>query len=411
MVKVALDRGVNELLVVAVNEGGEEKSPPLNLTYVPPPVRIQVIGLESAAEPGRVIAPTVADNNQISLARVRPDGKARLHGRVTWPDRASLAGLEDAKVRVEVNGSREFLAPLRPSPGNELESQFRADLVLDRLRNRVVIRLPGVAGEAGDTRELEIACLRPIPEQKLHLLIIGVGQEDEETLRRRALDAILVHKAKDARSSLASDAFEEIFVYGPLCGDVAWTAVSGLLGKMAQTVRKSSDVSNSVLAIYYQGVAEDRDGDTYFQLRTGKGRGGGESFTLKEIIAHFRNTPAPQLVFSDVSRAEDPGSGPVDPAALGDDERRLVLLRYSWWPGRGEPARPEHPPEEARLINSLPKALAEASTLGKLKDELLVRHGKLTETFPNSTFEHNFGRLAPGLLDLRIGKKRDGMKP
>jgi len=242
-------------------------------------------------------------------------------------------------------------------------------------------------------------------------MIIGVGREGEEALRRRALDAILAHKATDDGSVLTSDAFEEIFVYGPLCGDVTWTAVSGLLGKMAQDVRRSSDVSNAVLAVYYQGVAEDREDDIYFRLRTGRARGRGESFALKEIIAHFRNTAAPQLVFSDVARADVAGpASPAIPAAL-DDEGRVVLLRYSWWPGRDEKAGLANPPEEARLINSLPGALADASTLGNLRDELLTRHGKLAEVFPNSTFEHNFSRLAPGLLDLRIGRKRGGESP
>jgi WD40 repeat protein len=390
---VNLLQGVNRLRAEAVNEGGERFSE-VNITYVPPPVWLVVERIESFGSRMKAIKP-VADLNapgRFAATELLPSGRVVIHGSVGM-DEPVMGRPGDAKLVIWVDGFPQVVATLVPRPGSSHEAEFRAELLLPRESNEVELRLQeGLARELGDRTAIAVRCEVPAPDQKLHLLVIGVGvkQVDESKLRDRALEALRGKLLPGSLTKFETPAFPQGEVYAVLCGEVYATKVEGQLGNIQENVVLGKRPSNDVIVIYYQGTetVDERD-RVCLRLCTQYP----DRIAVEDIIACFARTRGATLLLLDVDRAPGEPPGPLaasPPWPEGDP--RFGLLRFIW---RGQGASPRgSPPDDARLITALQDAMPEAMTLGDVATRLAVRAGDLTTRYPNLGFD----QFLPGKL-------------
>src|SRR5262249_38955596 len=95
---------------------------------------------------------------------------------------------------------------------------------------------------------------RPTKEKRyLHLLIVGIGEQEAGKLRDRVLGALGAKAVSRDHFSLPN--FEDGQLYGPLVATVDPDAMYYQLSRMKQTIERyaSEGPSNQVVVVYYQG--------------------------------------------------------------------------------------------------------------------------------------------------------------
>ena len=157
---------------------------------------------------------------------------------------------------------------------HELEQEFQAGLLLDREENRIEIEAPpGLARDAGDRPELRIGCRSPDPMQRLHLLLVGVGQSSEKALRERALTALQGELVPGERRKIRTPAFAQGRLYRPLIGDVRKTEFLGQVDNIQFQdefdPRLNPDRPREVVLIYYEGAEWMSEGKLSLRLKPG----------------------------------------------------------------------------------------------------------------------------------------------
>ena len=347
-VNVPLEPGPNRLEVLAVNAGGEA-SVPLVVSYVRPSVHVVIDRLEPMDGSEGPIMPVVRQDNRLEFERPAPTGRVWLHGRVIWPDEEAKKAKAKEKISLQVwiNGALHGNAALNESrPDYELEQEFQAGLLLDRVVNRIEIKLRGFARDAGDRPELLIGCRSPDPRQRLHLLLVGVGLSSEEALRERALTALQGELVPGERRKFRTPAFAEGLLYPPLIGDVRKTEFLGQVYMIKGAVDPILiDAPREVVLIYCEGAEWVGEGKLSLRLRPGHEPTGDVS--IGELAKHFAGSRGPdpppgrELVHKPPGT---PGAGqprgrrrdPHGPASPGLDEpgRRPAC------PAAGEPPAP-----------------------------------------------------------------------
>jgi len=392
---VALKNGDNILQVTAVNEGGEAVAT-VTVGYIPPPVRVVVDKIEAKARGGATIVPVVRQDNRIVFAAPAPDGHAWIYGRVIWPDGEQSRSKETSRAQVWVNHFPQSRTELKPRVGHANEKEFRARLMLSRKENHVEIKLSDLPREAGDRPEFTLGCLRPERRQRLHLIIVGIGWQDEFALRDRALRALHGNLVGKSGVEFETPAFPEGRVYGPLCQDVTKTELVYQFDRIRKTIDPLRDAPNApeeVVLFYYQGGEWIEDGKSYLRLRTGRGRNHRDVIAVDDLAGFFEGTRGAQIFLLDVSRAASGGDRPPS-----DEDTNVGLLRYTWLNRDDVPGRDV--PEDARLIVSLEKAIPMGSTFKDVTAEITRRFVLLGQKYPNLNYDR---RLPSALADLIVG--------
>src|SRR5262249_30016431 len=140
-------------------------------------------------------------------------------------------------------------------------SNFTADVILNRATdNRIRIEVPGLKQKA-DNRNLCLVeeCGKPCEAQRLHLLVVGVGEEDEQRLKDRALLAIHAERDPGNPGRLVSPAFREI--EDPLVLNGHWVrsqqvryALEEIKLRLQRIDRsKKTEPRSEVFIFYFQG--------------------------------------------------------------------------------------------------------------------------------------------------------------
>jgi WD40 repeat protein len=406
--EVILEPQVNRLLLVAVNAGGE-RAVERTLSYLPPPVLVEIDQIKPKNREAPAVVPTVVGDNRLDFAQPLTSGRVTMYGRVIWTDEGSPRQKKPERVQVWVNGLPQLHVALQTRPGNPREGTFEASIQLRLTENQVEIKVPKLAREAGDQTAFRLLCTHPENHQRLHLLIVGVGvpKEDASALRDSALKALQGTLIAGSTDRFKTPAYGEGIIYGPL---VAGNVTEGkLMYQVAYRIRRAitpletaTDVPNEVVMIYFQGGELVEQGKSYLRLGKGRGPRGGGDIPLEKLAAQFTGTRGAHLWLLDVTRSEAASFVPVLQAARwpGDDDVPIGLLRFAWVNPIDKLAG--EPPVEAPLLNALRVAVPLATTVGEVTSQVSEQARGLNQLYPNLTFD---SRIPEPLADLRIGNR------
>jgi WD40 repeat protein len=395
---VKLAPGVNRVRVVAINEGGEQEAAAVvNFPHMPVRMVIDEIRPEGGGEP---IKPKVLPEGRIVFTEV-PKGQVLIRGRVLWSKNDDEQLKKVGMVRVYVNGFQQLPAALRSPTGDGRERQFTARVVLNRSQgNEIEVELPDLKQDHGNRHQRQFAldCAKPVPGQRLHLLVVGIGEENSKSLVEEALTA--VNAKADRDGVLRSPAFSQVRVYGPLTRFVKPEDVYTQMCLIKKTIEllASKDSPNDVVMVYYKGDEKVEPQGNYFATSVTKfdkdlKRSG---ITFKGLQDCFGETLGAKLLMLDVARATDGMRSKDEVVQVKDTTSYFSVLRYQW--GKDSSARGE---------GSLMKDWRTA--LGSTKVEVL----KSAATQIASLFEQRsgsdqaaFDRHVPtGLAELLVSKK------
>src|SRR5262249_38749090 len=143
--------------------------------------------------------------------------------------------------------------------------EFQAGVRLNRERNRIQVQLPPeLKLKANEPPAVEVACARPEKGQRLHLMVIGPGQRDQQALADAVLKAFLAEKGAGGR--FRPPAFEDGTLYGPLPADVRRETVRTKLAYLQRTLRHPRDPRgplNDVVVVFFSGEEAVLDNKLY----------------------------------------------------------------------------------------------------------------------------------------------------
>jgi hypothetical protein len=395
--------GLNRLIVRAANEGGEQESAPVVINYLPPPVRL-VLDQLVPVDKGDAIPAEVLPSGK--LARKADHARLWLHGRVIW-DRSSderLKGLE--WVRLRVNGLQQVpQVRLLAAAAKSNERKFRIEMMLDRAQdNRLDVDLPGLEQEDGSRRTYLVDCARPIQEKRfLHVLIVGIGEKNSSGLKARVLKAMQAKSV--SRQQFQVSGFDQGRVYGPLLGNIEPDRIyyQLLLIKESISVLARTGPTSHVVLVYYQGSEVVNPRGHFFRTSTAQvdpelGRYRIPCSAIEEKLAQSLGA---KILLLDVQR--DGAAKEKARAETGDMVARwpassyVAVLRYAQIGQRGFL-------DEARLIKAWEEALARASKLKEVEDQVNAQSRKLNELLlkQNKTLRYDWF-IPRGLWDLVVG--------
>jgi hypothetical protein len=402
---VPLKHQSNLLQLVAINSGGEA-STQVSVSYIPSPVRIVIDRLVPDARGEPVIVTAGWEGERNDFAAHLQGGKVTVVGRVIWPDPETRVKIDEARVRIWVNGFPHANAELRPRVGHDLEAEFQAPVLLNRKANRIAVKLPEVVLEACDLSELRVACAHPERQQRLHLLIVGVGQDDDDALREQALNAFEGTLLEGSKTAFKTPAFSQGQIYGPLTHDVRKSQIVTQLGRIKLAINPNhpaADAPNEVVFVCYQGEEWVEGKRSFLRLRPVPRPGPNDLIAVDEMVAFFAEMRGAQFWVLDVIRSTS-----SRPVIIGGTrppprpESTAGLLRFSWVRPTDVPAT--DPPSNARLLTAMDEAMPGAPTVKDLVTEVSKKHAQLEKIYPNL----NFDRYLPDILaDLVIGTPAD----
>jgi WD40 repeat protein len=366
--KVTLRPGSNSLKVVAHNDGGEQATAPVVLTYNDRPARVVIDKLELPNGQEVLRQPGVAADGGLTFAAAE-QSSVRVYGRVICDrDPQQLARLSE--VRLYVNGQQQSPVELSGPGGANGAKTFQAEVRLTRpADNEIEVKLPAaVMHEAGSRRKCRLDCRKPAPllRHQPHLLLIDAGNVDRKKLVQRHLDLLGAKPKDDGRFTLDGYAKEGI-IWGPLTGAlVTKEKVNALLFSIDQTLRLNAreGAVNDVVFVYLR-AGETITADQHFfyapagARATGSGAAG---INCERLQKFFEDSVGRGVLFLDVTRL---GSAPPAQALSADRvaqwplDPHVAVFRTTWWD------QPDKQAEDTRLAAYLAEALGKA---GKLQD-------------------------------------------
>jgi hypothetical protein len=363
-VPLKLDAGPNTLRIEALNKGGVQDSPALEINYLYRPVRVAIDSLVAMRPGAKPEKPDLQSGGAIATQ----EGRLRLTGRVLW-DEAADQRLQKAKmVRVYVNGFQQIPALLKPSEDNPRQRTFQTTLVLNRDHgNRVEIALPDLEKDINNRLRLTVDCGRPERSQRLHLLIVSMQDKDAKPLETQIRGAFqTTNGAATANPAPKAAAFDPIYSYPSLVDyRVKPSYVYYQLVEIKNTIQRLSQIgaaSSDVVAVYYRGgEAVSAQGNLFQTSLTRPGRETRESaITCDEVVGIFSETPGAQILLMDVDRqTASPAQDEI--ISWGEHYPRVGILHYAWL---GQP----NAPKNTGLIQAIEKAMGRATRLVEVRD-------------------------------------------
>jgi WD40 repeat protein len=385
---LALTTGINRVQITVQNAGGAT-SRQLEITYLPPPVSIQLTEL-TAVDGTWAAAVIEPAGSRIAFAGPADNGRAILRGKIGWlPDHRPKG--EKWTIRVWVNGFLRSLSIAAPDDESE-EALFAIPIVLNQAENRLRLEAPEIS--FGNRRlaladywisalgNIMVRCRQPEQHQRLHLVMMGVEMQDGENVSRA--DELKEFATYALGLEAQSTAFAEIKSYAPLVGEKAIGRNLRTLMVLVETEisqRRTSGRINDVVMFYYRG-------------REHRGRNGGfvledfqnydnpaqhpQSVSESYLATLFEHLPGAHVVFLDVLNSEH---GPAT-ASRWPQFPNLGLFRIAW---SGEQPVPLPP---GPLLSAVHGAAAARTDKGILKLASLERafHDQLGSAKPIGRF-------------------------
>jgi hypothetical protein len=363
-VPLKLDPGPNTLRLEALNKGGVQSSPPLEINYIYRPVSMALDNLVPI-RPGAKESPVKPQPGGEIAFDPQEEGRLRLRGRVLW-DEADDQRLASAKVvRVYVNGFQQLPAILQKPGDNPRERGFQTNLVLNRDKgNHVELALPDLAKVFNKNQfDFNVDCRKPERSQRLHLLIVSIQDKDPKPLEAQILNAF---KGNGGGTSQAVKAFDPIYSYPTLVDyRVKPSYVYYQLVEIKNNIQKLAQIgasSSDVVAVYYRGgEAVNAQGNLFQTSLSRPGKESRESaITCDEVVGIFAETPGAQILLMDVDR-QQVSTAQDQISNWKDHYSRVGMLHYAWL---GQPNAPKNP----GLIQAIEQAMGQSTRLVEVRD-------------------------------------------
>jgi WD40 repeat protein len=415
--------------VIAVNEGGVSRAA-RTVSSPPPPVEIILDQLDtlSAAEVAR---PNEQSKQQAAALKPRPTvgggyrfdqpsprGEVWLHGRVRWTNAGDPGLKKPALVEVAVNGFSQLPVRLSAAAAGSLERKWEAKLCLNRAdANQVTIDVPRLALDAGNRLTFAVDCANPDRLQRLHLLVVKIGDTDTRELEDAALRAVGGVRdngpadgdsnSGDSKNgdrhhgrslSFHTPVFQQGRVYRPKRMVFDPQTLAGAIHQVLTQIRYKPPQyagGSDLFMLYYRGAdAVDRRGDFY--LLTSAGDPVESGLSDAELAGLFREVPGAQLFLLDVERSAARGEplGDVRPT-WGRGRPRPGMLRYAW---RSAGERPEN----AYVLLAFQRAAATHATLEEIRVEIGKVYQGLKQRFGDDLRLE--AQVPEGLRGLVLGR-------
>ncbi len=194
---IRLANGQNDFEVLAVNGGGESREL-RTINYVAPPVEVLVERIQSQNIDHEAIQ---REGGVVEFPQPVADGSdVTLYGRVRWPNLAAKQAHQVTDLHVWANGFLQPAVTLATSTVDALESTWQTKIRLNKLLdNTIEVGIPGVPRELSQSSLFQVDCLDPDTHQRLHLLVVGVGETNSESLEGLALSAVAQKRTRRAR--------------------------------------------------------------------------------------------------------------------------------------------------------------------------------------------------------------------
>jgi WD40 repeat protein len=334
--EVPLLRGLNPLSARATNDGGERRAGVV-VTRVEEPVRVVIDSVKSVGAGGQTLKPERLPDGRLSLRGELGSGVVQLSGHVVWdpanPPPGHPGGVP--QVQVYVNNSKQDPVTLDLRAGDGAGKAFRATLVLNRQgANEVLVEVPGLKQEALTRRAFAVTCSRPVPDQRWHLLVVGVGKQKPEELREKVLASLQARAVGEDRFRKLG--VSEGYLYGPLTGphatpDKIYRQLLLMKSRIARYAGSHS--GNDVVMVYYQG-SEEIQSDGHFFLTSLKGPN--SAIPCDELREQLDEILGVELLMLDVAGARRVNKA-LDRVASWPQDPHVGVFRYAW---RGDFPRP-----------------------------------------------------------------------
>jgi len=378
---VELEQRENRLRAIAVNDGGQATAEVV-VTYVRKPVEIVIDRIESIKGGLSVLAER-QEGGQVRFLQPSAEGSAWLHGRVRWPDAAAQQENPASVVQVWVNGFLQAPVMLKGKKPGELEWNWRARVRLNRgADNEVSVRLPDLVRSSDSRTDFRLACAKPDERQRLHLLVVGVGESNARQLETLALKA--VRGKRDVGDVISTPVFERGWIY-LLSGYINRGRITAQLERIQLRLGDATDVGADVVMVYYRGQ-ETLDEEGRFYLLTSQSRFDPDlrasAVSGRDLSQRFANVPGAQLFLLDVERRTALGADQNDRlrGIAWPTDRQMAALRYAWLSSEAAPA-------DARLLVAVDNAVPRASRLGEIADEVARDSERVTQKY-GATFQY-----------------------
>jgi hypothetical protein len=325
-----LTAGRNQVEIVVQNRGGTVRRR-LDLTYVPPPVTMQLASL-AAADDSWTVPVRVAGEGGIRVETPVPTGDAVVNGVIRWLPGYRPHG-DDWTVRVWVNG---FLRAARiPAPADaESQTEFSVPVVLNQTDNRLRVESPEVAfgaqkfavpdPDVAALRRVEVRCVAPERRQRLHLVMMGVQILDGQNIA--SADELQLFANSALQLEAQANAFAQVRRYAPLVGEKAVGRNLRTLMVLVETEiaqQRTARRMNDVVMFYYRG-REHADPSGQFVLEDFQNFENPikhpQSVNEQYLAELFEHLPGAHVVFLDV---------------LNGDERRATAAEWPQFPNLG----------------------------------------------------------------------------
>lgn len=363
--ELTLRRGVNQVAVQVKNEGGERWQR-CEISYVPPPVRVVITSLEPIAGTTDAIRPVVREDNMLTFTEPIESGLARLRGVAQWQGELP-PGAAAPEIRVWVNDFQQRPVQLDRDRG---EQEFEAVVIFGKEKaNRVHVDLHGAPNDSDSRLSFFVDCSNPRAGQRLHLLTIGIDEDNARSLKERALTAVQALRGDDGQfvEPYRSTVFDRIHAHPVLSGRVTFSDVFRMLldvrsDLLVPTLDKAGKPMpiNDVVMLYYEGgiLVPQQE---HFVLSTSQKFDPSRRYSAisSEWLAKFFDSMrGAQLAFIDVASRQT-----TVPVGDWKHDSHAALLCYAW-------ANGTVPPAELRLISHLREALVASGRLDEV-DQIL----------------------------------------
>jgi WD40 repeat protein len=399
---VDLERGLNQLELLAVNAGGTSRIRRV-LSYIPLPVQVvvdRIVPFDAGLQP---MQPAAQGDGRLAFAEA-PEADLRIEGRVRWQSLADPSLKTPHSIQVWVNGFQQVPVQLDPPDGDPLSRGFQVRTLLNRARqNRLELVVEGLPADSQNRLSWEMDCARPQSNLRLHVLIIGIGvpESERDPFVGRALKSLQIRK--NDRGGYEKDGYSGVGLYPSqkpgLCGTVSRQKIiyqlDGIKASIQALSKREGGRASDVVVLYYQG-GEILQQDGAVLLATSYAGPAG-AFPARELVRFIEASQGAHVLLLDVGRptSSDSNESQAPAAALGSLSSRAGLLRYSWLKGL-------QAPPDAQLLTAVGDALDEASRLADVEKRVSAHFKETDQKYPRSlSYE---GRLPHGLEELVIGK-------
>lgn len=360
----------NSLELIAENADGLTKRA-LTVNLPPPPIRVVVDAVRDSA-------------GEDTDFRTQPvnDPIASVVGRVVYRDASDPRCNQRQMAKIWVNGFLQTYEEL-PTAGQGRERAFEVPVILSRRDSLVEIELPGLERDIRDELRYPVRCAKPVQEQRLHLLIIGVGTDlKEEPLIQGALQTLDARRDPAHPDLFSTPIFSKGIIYGPLTAEsVDQQTVRAELFQISRQIeirkRQPNATGQDLVIIYYTGgelIANERQ----FYLTTEPNQAPADlphyGIASEELKAFVEKTLGAHLLLLDVSRScEKHCDVQTWPATS-----HAAMLRFAWLnPNRSMP-------EQARLISALQQLSPQSHELAEVDQQLAERLKSLQQIYADT---------------------------